>query len=278
MIKKLYSIISLFTTSCMGQANPPAAVDDSWLQKSYDHVIMIENKHVAQAGDNWLVDIPLVESPDSHYVFFLSARIPTALFTTSNTFYPSIKEFTLIVPDWQLYHEIAEEASRKGMCIEPATTNIYYHIRRMDTLVKIDSVRVSGEQPGITFHEPKVPAGNIAVYRSESYGSVCCPKDPKWELEKEDAAVIKSFEQQHKVSVSGTYRQNQGKEGEHTDYYTLPRLTAKQRLDFILMKRSQWIVNKATKKIVFKPQVFTPWLEPFVKEGFREMREVKYDQ
>nr|WP_295869447.1 hypothetical protein [uncultured Chitinophaga sp.] len=260
----------------MGQANPPAAVDSSWLQKSYDHVIMIENKHVAQAGDNWLVDIPLVESPDSHYVFFMEARLPAALFTRSGAFYPAIKEFTLIVPDWQFYDEIAEQASRNGMCIEPATTNIYYHIRRIDTTVKVDSVRISGEQPVVTSHQPKVPAGNLVVYRSESYGSSCCPRDPRWDLVKEDVGAIKGFEQQHKVSITGTYRQNQGKEGEHTDYYTLPHLTPKQRLDFILMKRSQWIVNKETKKITFSPQIFTPWLEPFIKEGFREMREVKY--
>ncbi|QJB42407.1 hypothetical protein HF324_32985 [Chitinophaga oryzae] len=263
----------------MGQTPPPAAAaDSSWLQKSYDHVVEIERKHVAEAGGNWLVDLPLVESPDSHYVFFMEARIPAALFTRSSAFYPAIKEFTLIVPDWQFYDEITEQATRKGMCIEPATTNIYYHIRRVDTMVKVDSIHISGEQPVVTFQQPKVPAGNMVVYRSESYGSACCPKDPMWELAKEDAAVIRSFEQQHKVSVKGTYRQQQGKEGEHTDYYTLPDLTPNQRLDFILMKRSQWIVNKEKKKITFSPQVFTPWLEPFIKEGFREMREVKYDQ
>lgn len=278
MIKKLCSIISLFSSGCTGQTPPQAAEDSSWLQKSYDHVIMIENKHVAQAGDNWLVDIPLVGSPDSHYVFYLEARMPATLFTRPGAFYPSIKEFTLIVPDWQFYHEIAEQASRKGMCIEPATTNIYYHVQRTDSTVKVDSIHISGEQPGITFSEPKVPAGNIVVYRSESYGSACCPKDPRWDLAKEDNAVIKNFEQQHKVSVRGTYRQNQGKEGEHTDYYTLPGLTSKQRLDFILMKRSQWMVNRETKMITFSPQVFTPWLEPFTDSGFRAMREVNYHQ
>ncbi|NML37705.1 hypothetical protein HHL17_10920 [Chitinophaga sp. G-6-1-13] len=262
----------------MAQAKPQAAADSSRLQQSYDHVVMIDDKHVAEAAGNYLVDIPLVEHPDSNYVFFLGAHVPVAPFTATNTFYPDIREFTLIVPDWKYYHEVAVHATKNKMCAEPVTTNIYYHIRRGEGTITVDSIRVQGEQPKLQYITPHVPVDTLIVYRSESYGSACCPEDPQWKRTAENAAMIKDFERQHKVAITGTYRQNSGKEGEHTDYYTLPGLTPKQRLDFVLARRWQWIVNKETKNIVFKPQFFTPMLIPVVKEGFRAMRDAASDQ
>ncbi|MBC9914298.1 hypothetical protein [Chitinophaga varians] len=256
----------------MGQAKPQAPADSSWLKKSYDHVVLIEDKYVAEAAGNYLVDLPLVEAADSNYTFYLGAHIPVTMFTATSTFYPGIREFTLIVPDWEFYHQVAEGASSRNMCAEPATTNIYYHIRRNDTAVIVDSVRVQGEQPALKYITPHAPSDTLVVYRTESYGSACCPPDPQWKRTAENAAMIKDFERKHKVSITGTYRQNSGKEGEHTDYYTLPGLTTKQRLDFLLTRRWQWIVNKETKQIVFRPQFFTPTLIPVEKEGFRAMR------
>lgn len=262
----------------MAQAKPQASADTSWLRPSYDHVIMIEDKHVAEAAGNYLVDIPLDEHPDSNYVFLVNAHIPVEMFKATNTFYPSIKELTLIVPDWEYYHKVAEAATRNNMCVEPVTTNIYYHIRRNEGTMTVDSVRVAGEQPKLEFVTPRIPEDTLVVYRTESYGSTCCPQDPQWKRGAENAAMIKNFERQHKVAITDTYRQNSGKEGEHTDYYTLPGLTRQQRLDFILARRWQWIVNKETKNIVFKPQFFTPTLVPVVKEGFWAMRKATADE
>lgn len=275
MIKQLCFI--LLSSGCM-EVKSQAPADSSWLKKSYDHVVLIDNQRVAEAAGNYLVDIPLVESADSNYTFYVNAHIPVSMFTATNTFYPGIREFTLIVPDWQFYHEVAKSASQRNMCAEPVTTNIYYHIRRNDTTVMIDSIRVQGEQPALEYSVPRVPADTLLVYRTESYGSACCPPDPQWKRGAENAAMIKNFERQHKVVIAGVYRQRSGKEGEHTDYYTLPGLTTQQRLDFLLARRWQWIVNKETKNIVFKPQFFTPSLVPIVKEGFREIKELTGEQ
>lgn len=47
-----------------------------WLAKAYRHVIMIEDEHMLKFGENYLIDIPVVEKPDSTYVFFVNADIP----------------------------------------------------------------------------------------------------------------------------------------------------------------------------------------------------------
>lgn len=37
---------------------------------------MIEGEDIVKLGENYLVDIPVQEKPDSVYVFFLNANIP----------------------------------------------------------------------------------------------------------------------------------------------------------------------------------------------------------
>lgn len=268
-----------FLEICVGQNNAPQKKPaPGWMKLAYKNVVMIADKDVAGSAGNYLIDIPLEANEDTTYAFFLGAHIPVEYFKTNNGFYPSIKAFILIVPDWDFYKKISEDASRKGMCIEPATTNYYYHIVRNADKIKVDSVRISGDEgiAGVNYIHPEVPKNTLATYRIESYGSICCPKDPNWVLAEEDISFIKNYEKEKGILIKGTYRQNNGKEGEHSNYYTLEGLTTQQRLDFMLAKRSQWIVNKATKMMVFKKQLFTPQLVPLVTAGFTKMTLVNY--
>ncbi|WP_275140516.1 hypothetical protein [Elizabethkingia meningoseptica] len=273
----LYIFILLAGTNCKQVTTSAASLPPpAWLAKNYNHVVMIEEENTAEQAGSYLVDIPLKEQQDSVSVFFLNTRIPLELFKKPNAFYPSLKEFILIVPDWKYYQDVAEASEKKGIILEPLVTNYYYHITRNDQgVVKTDSTHISGNgHPRFSYTEPVVPKDMLNVYRTESYGSVCCPRDPRWDLQQDDVPFIKAYEQVKGIAIQGIYKQNNGKEGEHTVYYTLPGLASKQRLDFILEKRSQWIINKETKDMSFNPQIFTPQLIKIEKEGFRKMTKI----
>ncbi|MCL1671523.1 hypothetical protein [Elizabethkingia ursingii] len=272
----LYTFILLAFSSCKQIPVQSGTVSSpQWLAKTYKHVIMVEDEHMVKLGENYLIDIPIQEKPDSVYAFFLNADIPVERLKKLSNFYPSINEFILIVPDRKYYKIIAEEASKQGIQIEPLVTNNYYHIIRNEGEVKTDSTHISGNgHPHISYAEPEVPKDMLQVYYTDSYGSVCCPRDPKWDSKQDDAFFIKEYERNKKIKISDTYKQNNGKEGEHTTYYTLSGLTSLQRLGFILEKESQRNVNKETKDIVFAPQIFTTHLVKIEKEGFRKMIKV----
>ncbi|KKO89381.1 hypothetical protein AAW12_21180 [Sphingobacterium sp. Ag1] len=262
------------------QSIPPYSLADTakpdWYREYYGRVVMIDNDFVTQKDGNYLVDLPLQIVPDSTYVFFLSTKIPVELLKKSNEFYPDLQHFVLIVPDWKFYSEVAEEASKNGMCIEPATTNFYYSIKREDGMVKVDSLRLSGlDNPRLDFVKPTSPKGMLTIYRRDSYGSVCCPRDPKWDNADKDELFLRDFEHRSHLKVTkGRYVQMEGKEGEKSIYYTLPGLSSAQRLEFLANKYAQWIANKGTGTRTIIPQLFAPQIIPMVTEGFNKMKEL----
>jgi hypothetical protein len=281
----LLIILPMMALSCKSkiaahQSFPPYSLADTmkpdWYREYYGQVVMIDNDFVTQKNGSYLVDIPLQIVPDSTYVFFLSTRIPLELLKRSNEFYPDIQHFVLIVPDWKYYDEVAKEASKNGMCIEPATTNFYYSIKREDGVVKVDSIRLSGEDNArFDFVKPISPKGMLTVYRRESYGSVCCPRDPKWDNVEEDELFLRDFEHRSHLKVTtGRYVQMEGKEGEKSIYYTLPGLSSAQRLEFLADQYAHWIVNKDRKASPSMPQLFAPQIVPMVTEGFNKMKEL----
>ena len=251
-------------------------VKPEWYREYYGQVVMIDDDLVVKKNGSYLVDLPLQIAPDSTYVFFLSARIPMELFEKSNEFYPDLQHFVLIVPDWKFYNDIAKEASKKGMCIEPATTNFYYFVTREGGAVRVDSIRRSGDDnPGLDFIKPASPKNMLTTYRRESYGSVCCPRDPKWDIADKDESFLRDFEKRSQLEVTkGRYVQMEGKEGEKSIYYTLPGLSPAQRLEFLAAKYAQWIVNKDVQTTAFMPQLFAPQMVPIITDGFNKMKEL----
>lgn len=281
----LLIILPMMALSCKSkiaahQSIPPYSLADTvkpdWYREYYGRVVMIDNDFVTQKDGNYFVDLPLQIVPDSTYVFFLSTKIPVELLKKSNEFYPDLQHFVLIVPDWKFYGEVAEEASKNGMCIEPATTNFYYSIKREDGMVKVDSLRLSGlDNPRLDFVKPISPKGMLTIYRRDGYGSVCCPRDPKWDNADKDELFLRDFEHRSHLKVTkGRYVQMEGKEGEKSIYYTLPGLSSAQRLEFLANKYAQWIANKDTGTRTIIPQLFAPQIIPMVTEGFNKMKEL----
>ncbi|MGE8429363.1 MAG: hypothetical protein ACN6O7_15885 [Sphingobacterium sp.] len=281
----LLIILPMMALSCKSkiaahQSLSPYSLADTakpdWYREYYGQVVMIDNDFVTQKDGNYLVDLPLQIVPDSTYVFFLSTKIPVELLKKSNEFYPDLQHFVLIVPDWKFYGEVAEEASKNGMCIEPATTNFYYSIKREDGTVKVDSLRLSGlDNPRLDFVKPISSKGMLTIYRRESYGSVCCPRDPKWDNADKDELFLRDFEHRSHLKVTkGRYVQMEGKEGEKSIYYTLPGLSSAQRLEFLADKYAQWSVNRDTGARTIIPQLFAPQIIPMVTEGFNKMKEL----
>lgn len=66
----------------------------------------------------------------------------------------------------------------------------------------------------------------------ESYGSVCCPKDPKWTKEF-FPDYVKRFNTEHKVTIKEVYNQAQGREGEQVFAVTLKELSPALKKKFI---------------------------------------------
>ncbi|RQO32576.1 hypothetical protein DBR32_02980 [Taibaiella sp. KBW10] len=269
---KRYGLLLLLFTYIQGHAQ-------TLKDKAFNGVIRIDDNQVAEIAGNYLVDIPLPHSDDKAYVFFLDAHMPVSLFQKANGFFPNLKEFILIVPDWAYYDDVAKSIRGTGIyCAEPIATNIYYHIKREGAAIHIDSLRMQGsEQPELSFRKQKTSfKDTLVVYRTETYGGGANPKDPMLALEQEDAPFIRDYEKQHKLRITGTFKQY--KERKVFNYYTLPGLSTAQRLQFLLAKRGQWILNRQDKFILFAPEIFTPQLMPFEKEGAHKMTPVNYDK
>ena len=71
----------------------------------------------------------------------------------------------------------------------------------------------------------------VIIHYSETYGSECCPRDPKHDnpIKK----YIQGFEKQNNVQID-TYYVVQGREGEATYYVNLDNLNEKQKYRFIM--------------------------------------------
>ena len=65
--------------------------------------------------------------------------------------------------------------------------------------------------------------GSIPVRVVESYGSVCCPRDPLHDHHLKN--FVKNFNDKHKTHISEMYRLIRGREGEGYLYLTLNELT-----------------------------------------------------
>jgi hypothetical protein len=259
-----------------GSIKSQDTLQPAWLAKNYRQVISIEEKHVTQQAGNYLLDVPIAQNPDSTYVFLLNTKVPLQLLIQPDGFYPELREFIVIVPDWKFYSEIAEEASKKGMCIEPAASNFYYYIQREVDRVKIDSIRLCGlDNPTIDFADLGNPGNKLTVYRKESYGSVCCPRDPRWDSVEQDESFIRDFEARKKIKVTrGRYVEKVGKEGERNIYYTLPALTGEQRLEFLLERSMRWQLDKGDSGRASGPKLFTPQLLLMTNTGFNRWTEM----
>ncbi len=244
-----------------------------WLQEEYNDAVMIEPFNSVEQDGFFLIDQPIDFAEGITPTFFLTTMIPLELFKNSEAFYPELKEFVLVVPDWDYYQKTTGDAHDNGITLEPITSNYYYRFVRTEDSVKVDDYYIQGEgQPVLNYKIPAVSKiENLIVYREEQYGSVCCPRDEKHSLAEQDSAFITSYETKNHVSIEGTYRQTNGKEGEHINYYTLQGISSAKRLAFLLAKNKQWQLDGQG---VFNPdekRVITPKVVAQVNEGRMKM-------
>ncbi|XZF14613.1 hypothetical protein ACTHGU_00600 [Chitinophagaceae bacterium MMS25-I14] len=227
----------------------------------FNNVIRIDRNDVARKGENYLVDIPMPQDGAS-VICFNDARVSNALLCTSLTSYSFLTDITVISPDWAYYDAAAAHALQTGIiCAEPVTTGKLFHVKKDDKGgIKTDSFIIKGTQPVLHFRNPgTMPADMIKVYYSEGYGSVCCPRDPRWDNISALMPFVADFEKRHHVKIRGTYTQVYGKEGEHNIFLTLEGLSLQQKLEFILERSRAVIPNKELKPIVLAPRIFFPY-------------------
>lgn len=168
----LFSLLmTLIQTACTPSQRQLQAVQSmpTWWKDSLREVINIESEDLGKDSCHYLIDIALLEKPDSCYVFFVQTPIPLTSFQDVDGFFPSINEFILIVPDWAFYDRVTREAFENGLTLEPATANYYYHLKRMDNTVQIDSVHIIGEgHPEFSFRSSEpLPANMQKVYQTD---------------------------------------------------------------------------------------------------------------
>ncbi|GEM_PF-4035119 len=144
-----------FAKTCSGEKSEIIIEDKprpEWLKTEFDHVVWIEDEDVSKINSQYEIKIEEKLNPDSVAVFFLSAHVPLDYFKNSKDFYPNQKAFILIIPDWEFYQKVAEDATKNGIMLEPATTNYYYYFLRENNQLKIDEYHISGDGHPIIKH------------------------------------------------------------------------------------------------------------------------------
>lgn len=250
-IRKIILILSLLLTNNYANAQ---SINDS----IFSNVLLIQKKDVVKNIDDYLIDVVINFDLKKSSVIFNDSGLSKD-FITNRLF--EHKSIIVIIPDWKFYEEITEEATRMGGCIEPATTNIFYQRKYIENESKTDSIRISGNQPKLVFNKSIKNVkfnDNIVFYHTESFGSTCCPKDPKWKIKQRLDEFITSFERENNIKLGDMYKKITGKEGEHILYFTLSNLNTKQKLLFLQEIRYWKYTDQKLKDIKFDPQIFTP--------------------
>ncbi|WP_103867591.1 hypothetical protein [Aquimarina sp. I32.4] len=234
----------------------------------FTNVVLIQKEDIVQDNNDYLIDVIMDFDFKKTPIIFNNSRLSKSFFI--NKLFKD-KPIILITPDWKFYEKVVEEAQRMGGCIEPATTNIFYQRKYLKNISKVDSVQISGNQPKMVFNS-RVKGlktdDTIIFYYTESYGSMCCPIDPKWKVKEKLDNFITSFEATNNIKLGDAYVKITGKEGEHIVYFTLSNLSKKQKLAFLQGVRGGIYFKNADRKYIeINPQIFTP--RSIQKEGLK---------
>lgn len=126
---------------------------------------------------------------------------------------------------------------------------MYYHLEKY-TLVKTLLLVLLFQSYGC---KPVTPTSSIQINGEtkiryiEMYGSICCPRDYKYDNQLVN--YIKTFESNNKVKLTSNYKMSLGKEGETAYFLSLESLTEELQEKFInerletLKKDDQSVIN-----------------------------------
>ncbi len=239
----IYSFISSLTMTAQPTDN-----------QTYHDVYIITDKQVATIGDQYLLDLPIRETEEK-IVLFNQSAIPNELFWSAPFCYPNQKEITLIAP----YIQVLPEGMICVETEEPIAQFNVFDIKRTHQEVTVDTHLIVNVN--LLEMEPKEMSSTEMYYCfSESYGSSCCPPDPKWENAERPAQFLKNYETNHQLSLDNIQYRITGKEGEHSIFYGLNALDLQQRLAFILERMHSMVPNRHLKKYKRPPTLFTSTL------------------
>ena len=181
------------------------------------NVIKIEDKNITKLGNKTLIDLSIPAEIKTPIIFFdtnVKNKIPRELLFRLYIQYDYIM---FIVPDWSVS--------------KTKTFNIYKLDRGRRNGIgkeKVDSLNIQENFPKLQFADIELKKEEVDIYYQVSYGSVCCPRDSKWDNYESNQEYLKK----HIDKIGEGYKIIQGKEGEHTTYYTLSG-TAQEKLKFL---------------------------------------------
>lgn len=223
----------------------------------FKNVILIQEKDVVKNNNGYLIDV--VFNYKEMPVIFNNSKLSKHLF--DNQLFKN-KPYILIVPDSNYYDAFNKTIDEGENCCDmPLNINIYHQRKYNNNLLESDSLTITGNQPKLVFSKSLKDLklnDNIIFYHTESFGSVCCPKDPKIKMKEKLTSYITSFEERNNVKLGDIYKKVTGKEGEHILYFTLSNLNKEQKLIF-LQEISFWpytYTDRLLEDIEYDSQIF----------------------
>ncbi|MFA7686859.1 MAG: hypothetical protein WCY25_03220 [Moheibacter sp.] len=216
-------------------------------------VILINKENITTDGYNFLIDIPITAEKNPIGIFINDEQIPVELFFERKSFLPGQNEIFLFTPDWRFHEKMIEEQKKLDIHIKDTHRELVYHIKRNNTGYTVDTLILLNTTKFI-FQKTKLKENEVKFYYYDCYGSVCCPRDDRWDSYEAVQNKIKLFEEQNNLSINKDSN-SFGEEGEHCTSYLLDDLTNEQKLLFIQEIKS---VNKEEYPQIFHPAVIEP--------------------
>lgn len=277
----LYSFFTLFFTNSWAQKSPYHGEKPTWLTDTLTEVIPITPTDITELGGNFLIDIPLTLERLNNPIFFISTRLPFELFKDAHFgFYPQMKSFTLIMPDWERLQTKGKNIKEGAeiTAFQAADGLIYYHVNRRNGEATVESFTSQGfSHPKVRFYSKTSPAPNerVVYYKEKFDFSDSYLKITEEEVN-QNLQFVTDFARRNQLTIEGTYllqesprgvtaensiarkddsAQNNLK-GNQTYFYTLANLPNHERLNFILEKRAFWA--KIRGETLSKQPIFTP--------------------
>lgn len=241
---------------------------DAIRSDKFENVIEISDRNIAQVGENFLFDVPILKS-DKTPVIFVQQKV---LLNLLPYIYPEFPRKIIITPNWTYYKEVSSDNQNPEInCPEPMTSSVIYEFRNENGRLDKDSIETWGSFPEMEFaKKPVLSEKQLVSFYEESFGSICCPKDPQYDNKPTRKEFLSYFEKKNNVKIGEVYRKAMGKEGEHMFYYPLKDLTNELKLKFILERNYFRMINRERKDITVKPMIYTPKIvemdDRFVKE------------
>ena len=107
--------------------------------------------------------------------------------------------------------------------------------------------------------EPVLANDSLKVYYTESYGSVCCPRDSIWNIVGLLNNYDKTFREKYHTNTGKVYSFARGEEGEHALFYSLSSLSGQQKIEYIHNKES--LIYQKRNGVKNPPALYFPSLE-----------------